>query len=106
VNVLEGWWAECSGSDLFAGTIQGVNFNDTADWYFLFECDGDGDGDVPYLMRYDVVLHYADEDNKRYSQFLSSCIYSREFGRRGGACPLHARAETYLLRELGVGGEP
>jgi len=69
VKVPEGWWDGASGSDLFMGTIRGVNFNDTAERYFQFECDGD---DVPgrlYPMRYDAVLHYADEEDERYSQF-------------------------------------
>jgi len=31
VKMPEGWWDGASSSDLFVGTISGVNFNDTAE---------------------------------------------------------------------------
>ena len=69
VKVIEGWWDGASGSALFMGTIRSVDFNDTAERYFQFECDGDAVPGRLYLMRYDAVLHYADEEEKIYSQF-------------------------------------
>ena len=51
------------------GTIRSVDFNDTAERYFQFECDGDAVPGRLYPMRYDAVLHYADEEDERYSQF-------------------------------------
>ena len=69
VKVPEGWWDGASGSALFMGTIRSVDFNDTAERYFQFECDGDAVPGRLYPMRYDAVLHYADEEDERYSQF-------------------------------------
>ena len=68
LKVPERWWAGCTGSKLFHGKIIAIDFSDDAKRYFKFEPDSEKGAHYP--IRYDAVLHYADEDHQSYSKFL------------------------------------
>ena len=68
MKVPERWWAGCTGSKLFHGQIIAIDFSDDAERYFQFELDSEKG--AHYLIRYDAVLHYADEDHQSYGSFL------------------------------------
>ena len=58
----QGW----SGSDLSPGLIVDVDFSDDAGRFFILQLDGE---DYTYPMRYDAVLHYADEEDRNFHKF-------------------------------------
>jgi hypothetical protein len=60
------WWPEFSGHELYPGVIEDVDFDDPNDRFFIFRIDGD---EWTYNMRYDAVIHYADEDHPSYHTF-------------------------------------
>ena len=67
MKVPDHWWHGCSGSELYDGTIAAVNFDDHGDRCFQLEIDQENN--ALYPMRYDAVLHYADEENSQFSSF-------------------------------------
>jgi len=65
--VLNHWCACCTGNNFNSGHIAGLDFSDENDRYFQLEVD-DEQG-AYYNMRYDAILHYADEDQSIFSRF-------------------------------------
>jgi hypothetical protein len=68
MQVEESWWDGCSGSTLYPGRIAAVNFDDAVGRFFLLQLDEEREGET-YPMRYDAVLHYADEQHPNFSRF-------------------------------------
>mmetsp|Transcript_29715 Transcript_29715/g.54811 ORF Transcript_29715/g.54811 Transcript_29715/m.54811 type:complete len:88 (+) Transcript_29715:170-433(+) len=68
MKVPERWWVGYTGSKLFHGQITALDFSDDAERYFQFELDSEKGAHYP--IRYDAVLHYADEDHQSDSRFL------------------------------------
>ena len=54
------WWSGCSGNDESPGQIDGVNFSDDSQRYFLLDLDDEKGAQYP--MRYDAISLYADKD--------------------------------------------
>jgi len=71
MQVPEHWWPGYSGSKLCAGKIVAVDFEEPAGRYFTLRLDADEDEDdeIVFSMRYDDVVHYADEQHERYASF-------------------------------------
>ena len=71
MQVPEHWWPGYSGSKLCAGKIVAVDFDEPAGRYFTLRLDADEDEDdeIVFSMRYDAVVHYADEQHERYASF-------------------------------------
>ena len=67
MKVPDHWWDGCTGRELYEGIIAAVNFDDHGDRFFQLELDEEKG--VLYPMRYDAVLHYADEEHSQFSSF-------------------------------------
>ena len=72
MKVPEHWWAGCTGNTLCEGEIAAIDFTDNAGRYFQLELDDEKGSH--YAMRYDAVLHYADEEHKTFSRFRSRLL--------------------------------
>ena len=57
------WWDGYDDGELNPGRIAAVDFNDANGRFFMLEIDSEPGAHYP--MRYDAVLHYADETHKR-----------------------------------------
>ena len=66
MKVEGSWWDGWGDDGLWPGTIVDIDFDDEAGRIFLFQCDGDTER---YHMRYDAVLHYADEEHSNFNKF-------------------------------------
>jgi hypothetical protein len=60
------WWPEFSGHELYPGVIEDFDFDAPNDRFFIFRIDGD---EWTYNMRYDAVVHYADEEHPSFHTF-------------------------------------
>ena len=67
MKVPDHWWDGCTGYKLYEGIIATVNFAEHGDCCFQLEIDEERG--ALYPMRYDAVLHYADEEHSRFSSF-------------------------------------
>ena len=67
LQVPQSWWPGYSGSELYVGAVQELDFSDKWGRYFLFE--DDDDVDICYPIQYDAVIHYADEEQRGYARF-------------------------------------
>ena len=61
------WWDGYDDGELNPGRIAAVDFNDANGRFFMLEIDSEPGAHYP--MRYDAVLHYADETHKQYYTF-------------------------------------
>ena len=73
MKVPERWWDGCTGNTLFHGEITAIDFTDDAERYFKFRPDSEKA--KLYPMRYDAVLHYADEEHQSYSTYLLPSVH-------------------------------
>jgi hypothetical protein len=60
------WWDGFDGHELNPASVVDVDFDDSAGRFWIFQCDGDC---YTYQMRYDAVLHYADETHPNFYKF-------------------------------------
>ena len=68
MKVPKRWWDGCTGNKLFHGEVTAIDFTDGAERYFKFRLDSEKGSSYP--MRYDAILHYADDEHPRYSAYL------------------------------------
>ena len=61
------WWPGFSGNELNPGTIRALDFNEASSRFFQLELDSELGAFYP--MRYDAVLHYADEVHPCFSRY-------------------------------------
>ena len=66
LQVEGSWWDGWDDDGLWPGTIVDLDFDDPASRMFIFQCDGDSER---YNMRYDAVLHYADESHSNFYKY-------------------------------------
>ena len=67
MKVPDDWWPGFSGSALNAGVIARVDLDIDTNNHYQLELDKERG--VFYAMRYDAVVHYADETHRSYSSF-------------------------------------
>ena len=69
MRVPDNWLYGCTGSQLYKGRIVAVDFYDEAEQFLMLELDDDNEKGEQYHMRYNDVLHYADEGHRSYSWY-------------------------------------
>ena len=67
MSIPENWWPGYNGNELYLGRISSLDLDADGARYFQLELD-DEPG-VYYPMRYDAVLHYADEGQRKYLSY-------------------------------------
>jgi hypothetical protein len=65
MKVPENWWQGCKGFKLFDGKIDSFDIR-TQKWNLLLDSRDDDD---MYLMAYEAVYEYADEDSSTYHEY-------------------------------------
>jgi hypothetical protein len=65
MKVPENWWKGCKGFKLFDGKIDSFNIRAQI-WNPLLDSRDDDD---MYLMAYEAVYEYADEDSSTYHEY-------------------------------------
>jgi hypothetical protein len=66
MKVPENWWQGCKGFKLFDGKIYSFDIR-AQKWNLLL--DSRDDDDIMYLMAYEAVYEYADEDSSTYHEY-------------------------------------
>jgi hypothetical protein len=65
VKVPENWWQGCKGFKLFDGKRGSLDIQ-TQKWNLLLDSRDDP---FPFLMAYEAVYEYADEDSSTYHEY-------------------------------------
>ena len=69
VAIPDYWWPEFDTAHLNKGKIMAVNFTDAADHFWEVKLDDESPDDDTWLLRYDAVLLYADQDDDWVENF-------------------------------------
>jgi hypothetical protein len=66
--VPDSWWDGYDTPDINYGRIIAVDFSDPAGRFWKLQLDSDDDNEI-YLMRYDALALYADEEDDWYENY-------------------------------------
>ena len=98
MKVDASWWPGYKDEEEpIPGAIVGLDFKDEAGKFFQFQIDGETH---TYSMRYDAVLHYADEESRRFHVYhLPSDQLPDPEDEEITLADLQRRSSSYLPRK-------